>query len=139
MFGKAKDKSLSPSQERFGTIVGPTTQIHGRLVLVDSVRIDGKVVGNIETVQGNQVTVAIGVTGEVCGDIHAHRVVVAGRVEGNICADERVEFHKNSVVQGDISYGSIAVEHGTRLLGTMIQNPGGDARDALPNPQESGS
>ncbi|MEY3999622.1 MAG: hypothetical protein RLY60_2434, partial [Pseudomonadota bacterium] len=112
MFEKLRDKSLSPSQERFDTIIGRTTQIYGRLVLLDSVRIDGKVVGNIETTKDNKVTVAIGVTGEVSGDITAHRVMVAGKVEGNIYAAERVEFHKDSVVQGDISYGSIAVEHG---------------------------
>jgi cytoskeletal protein CcmA (bactofilin family) len=29
------------------------------------------------------------------------------------------------VVHGDISYGSIAVEHGARLLGLVIQNPSG--------------
>ena len=125
MFEKLKDKSLSPTQERFDTIIGRTTQIYGRLVLLDSVRIDGKVVGNIETTKDNKVTVAIGLTGEVSGDITAHRVMVAGKVEGNIYAAERVEFHKDSVVHGDISYGSIAVEHGARLLGLVIQNPAG--------------
>jgi cytoskeletal protein CcmA (bactofilin family) len=69
--------------------------------------------------------VAIGPTGEVSGDITAHRVMVAGKVEGNIYASERVEFHKDSVVHGDISYGSIAVEHGARLLGLVIQTPSG--------------
>jgi cytoskeletal protein CcmA (bactofilin family) len=53
--------------------------------------------------------------------------MVAGKVEGNIYAAERVEFHKESVVQGDISYGSIAVEHGARLLGLVIQNPNSTA------------
>ena len=48
--------------------------------------------------------------------------MVAGKVEGNIYAAERVEFHKDSIVHGDISYGSIAVEHGARLLGLVIQN-----------------
>jgi cytoskeletal protein CcmA (bactofilin family) len=69
--------------------------------------------------------VAIGASGEVSGDVTAHRVMVAGKVEGNIYASERVEFHKDSVVHGDISYGSIAVEHGARLLGLVIQNPAG--------------
>jgi cytoskeletal protein CcmA (bactofilin family) len=95
------------------------------LVLLDSVRIDGKVVGNIETTKEHKVTVAIGASGEVSGDVTAHRVMVAGKVEGNIYASERVEFHKDSVVHGDISYGSIAVEHGARLLGLVIQNPAG--------------
>ena len=147
MFEKLKDKSLSPTQERFDTIIGRTTQIYGRLVLLDSVRIDGKVVGNIETTKDNKVTVAIGLTGEVSGDITAHRVMVAGKVEGNIYAAERVEFHKESIVQVDISYGSIAVEHGARLLGLVIQNPtsqasansNADAKNVIRKAQEGSS
>jgi cytoskeletal protein CcmA (bactofilin family) len=111
------------------------------------VRIDGKVTGNIETGKDNKVTVAIGPTGEVAGDITAHRVMVAGKVEGNIYAAERVEFHKDSIVQGDISYGSIAIEHGARLLGLVIQNPNQpvmqasatDAQNAIRKAQENRS
>ena len=130
MFEKLRDKSIAATQERFDTIVGKTTQIYGRMVLLDSVRIDGKVVGNIETIKNNKVTVAIGATGEVSGDITAYRVMVAGKVEGNIYAAERVEFHKDSVVHCDISYGSIAIEHGARLLGLVIQNPAGTNNSA---------
>jgi cytoskeletal protein CcmA (bactofilin family) len=122
MFEKLKNKSFTATQERFDTLVGRTTTIFGRLVLLDSVRIDGKVMGNIETAPGNKISVAIGLTGEVKGDITAHRILVAGKVEGNIYAAERVEFHKDAVVNGDISYGSIAVEHGARLLGMVVQN-----------------
>ena len=125
MFEKIKNKAFADTQERFDTLVGRTTTIYGRLVLLDSVRIDGKVLGNIETAPGNKISVAIGPTGEVTGDITAHRVLVAGKVDGNIYAAERVEFHKDSVVHGDISYGSIAVEHGARLLGLVIQTPSG--------------
>jgi len=147
MFEKRKDKSLASSKERFDTIIGATTQIHGRLVLHDSVRIDGKVIGNIETAKDKDVTVAIGATGEVSGDISANRIVVAGRVEGNIYAAERVEVQKDSVVQGDISYASIAVEHGARLMGLVIQNPtnasdmnaGADAKVVIRKAQEADS
>jgi len=122
MFDKFKNKSFATTQERFDTLVGRTTTVFGRLVLLDSVRIDGKVFGNIETAPDNKISVAIGPTGEVKGDITAHRILVAGKVEGNIYAAERVEFHKDAVVNGDISYGSIAVEHGARLLGMVVQN-----------------
>ena len=143
MFEKLRDKPLASSQERFETLIGRTTQSYGRLVLVDSVRIDGKVVGNIETAKESKVTVAIGASGEVSGDVTAHRVMVAGKVEGNIYASERVEFHKDSVVHGDIAYGSIAVEHGARLLGLVIQNPvggttaGAEATSAIRQAQNS--
>jgi cytoskeletal protein CcmA (bactofilin family) len=66
--------------------------------------------------------------------------MVAGKIEGNIYADERVEFHKDSIVHGDISYGSIAVEHGAKLLGLVIQNSGSansqaDAKTVIHNAQ----
>jgi cytoskeletal protein CcmA (bactofilin family) len=57
----------------------------------------------------------------VQGDIVAHRVVVAGKVAGNIHAHDRVELHTDSLVQGDIKYGSIAIEHGAKVLGLLLQ------------------
>jgi cytoskeletal protein CcmA (bactofilin family) len=57
----------------------------------------------------------------VIGHISAFRVIVAGKVEGNIAALERVELSHNCLVQGDIYYGSINVQHGARLQGLVIQ------------------
>jgi cytoskeletal protein CcmA (bactofilin family) len=122
MFDHFKNKSMATSSEKFDTIVGRTTTIQGNLILLDSVRIDGRVMGNIESAPDCKIAVAIGPTGEVTGDIKAHRVMVAGKVFGHIHAVDRVEFQKDSCVQGDISYGSIAVEHGAKLSGLIIQN-----------------
>ena len=122
MFEKFSNKSLSASSEKFDTIIGRTTTIQGTLVLLDSVRIDGRVVGNVESAPDCKIAVAIGPTGEVTGDIKAHRVMVAGKVFGHIHAADRVEFQKDSLVQGDVSYGSIAVEHGAKLSGLILQN-----------------
>jgi cytoskeletal protein CcmA (bactofilin family) len=122
MFQKFSQKSMSSTSEKFDTLIGRTTTIQGNLIVRDSLRIDGKVLGNIESAAGCKITVAIGPTGEITGDISAHRVMVAGKVSGHIHAAERVEFQKDSVVQGDVSYGSIAVEHGAKLSGLILQN-----------------
>ena len=122
MFEKFSNKSMAVNSEKFDTIIGRTTTIQGTLVLLDSVRIDGRVVGNVESAPDCKIAVAIGPTGEVTGDIKAHRVMVAGKVFGHIHAADRVEFQKDSLVQGDVSYGSIAVEHGAKLLGLILQN-----------------
>ena len=136
MFRKMKQNKLLPTQEKFDTLIGATTEIYGRLVLLDSVRIDGKVIGDIQASQSNKATVAIGPTGEVIGHISAFRVIVAGKVEGNIAALERVELSHDCLVQGDISYGSINVQHGARLQGLIIQKlpeaaPTGEADQAI--------
>jgi len=122
MFEKFSNKSMAVNSEKFDTIIGRTTTIQGTLVLLDSVRIDGRVVGNVESAPDCKIAVAIGPTGEVTGDIKAHRVMVAGKVFGHIHAADRVEFQKDSSVQGDVSYGSIAVEHGAKLSGLILQN-----------------
>ena len=127
MFEKFSNKSLATHSEKFDTIIGRTTTSQGTLILLDSVRIDGRVQGNVESAPDCKIAVAIGPTGEVTGDIKAHRVMVAGKVFGHVHAADRVEFQKDSVVQGDISYGSIAVEHGARLSGLVIQNQSLDA------------
>ena len=135
MFKKLKPLARSDGMERFETLIGPGTTVQGSLLLIDSVRIDGKVIGNVQTSQGNRATVAIGPTGEVIGHISAFRVIVAGKVEGNIAALERVELSHDCLVQGDISYGSITVQHGARLQGLVIQKlpeavPAGEADQA---------
>jgi cytoskeletal protein CcmA (bactofilin family) len=121
MFGKRKTSLLLPTNERFDTLIGKTSEIYGRMVVGESLRIDCKVVGNIESEENSKVTVAVGEDGEVVGDIFAYRVMIAGKVEGNIYATERVEFHQTAQVRGDVTYGSIGIEHGARVIGLVIQ------------------
>ena len=123
MFGSKKTTHtpLVMGHEKFDTLIGRNAEIHGCLKLNESVRIDGKVVGNIEAPKDSAISVVIGTNGEIQGDVMASRIVVAGKVSGNIYAYERVELMASALVQGDIKYASMAVEHGARLLGLMLQ------------------
>lgn len=149
MFGKKKTHStpLVMSQEKFDTLIGRHAEIHGCLRLQESVRIDGKVVGNIEAPKDAAISVVIGPTGEVMGDVMASRIIVAGKVSGNIHAYDRVELMSSALVQGDIKYASIAVEHGAKLLGLLLQVDNSseapsksdrDAQDAIRKAQNTG-
>jgi cytoskeletal protein CcmA (bactofilin family) len=123
MFGSKKTK-LTPlvmGQEKFDTLIGRNAEIDGCLKLKESVRIDGKVVGNIEAPRDDAISVVIGHTGEVHGDVSASRIIVAGKVSGNLHGFERVELMSSALVQGDTKYASMAVEHGARILGLMLQ------------------
>ncbi|MEN9853441.1 MAG: hypothetical protein RL162_733, partial [Pseudomonadota bacterium] len=48
MFGNKPQsiKTLGRTVESFQTMIGEATEIHGRLVASESLRIDGKVIGN---------------------------------------------------------------------------------------------
>ncbi len=129
MFSKKKNTHtpLVISQEKFDTFIGRHAEIHGCLRVQESVRIDGKVVGNIEAPKDASICVVVGPNGEVEGDVLAKRIIVAGKVAGNIHAFERVEFMASALVQGDVKYASMAVEHGARLLGLLLQVDASDA------------
>ncbi len=132
MFNRRETSKLSmlQSTERFDTLIGPHSQIKGELHLSGSTRIDGRVEGNI-TSAGEPVTVVISESAQIHGDIMAHRVLVAGKVSGQIHARERVELQANCRVQGDIKYGSIAIEHGAQVMGLLLQL--GDSAADLPS------
>ena len=148
MFGNKKTAHtpLVMSQEKFDTLIGRHAEIHGCLRLQESVRIDGKVVGNIEAPRDLAISVVIGPNGEVQGDVLAGRIIVAGKVAGNIHAYERVELMASAMVQGDIKYASMTVEHGAKLLGLLLQVDGSDtpsrsdrdAQDAIRKAQNAG-
>jgi cytoskeletal protein CcmA (bactofilin family) len=111
----------SDSLESFDTLIGAATKIQGRMVVNKSIRLDGTIEGSIESSNETQVTVAIGHTGLVHGDVRAHRVLVNGQVDGNIYAREKCELHETSRVKGDIHYGLLGIEHGAEILGLMVK------------------
>ncbi|MCF8165248.1 MAG: polymer-forming cytoskeletal protein [Rhodoferax sp.] len=110
---------LDPSKETFGSIIGSDLEIIGSLLATKSLRIDGTIVGDIKTKAGADVCIALGKTGLVQGNISGVRVLVAGRVEGNVLATERVELHSGADVHGDIIYAQIGIEQGARLSGLL--------------------
>jgi len=121
LFNKTKKMNTSDSSESFDTLIGAATRIEGRMVVNKSIRLDGTIDGSIESSTDTQVTVAIGSTGLVHGDVRAHRVLVNGQVDGNIYAREKCELHETSKVKGDIHYGMLGIEHGAEILGLMVK------------------
>lgn len=118
---KSKNASLVLSTEKFDTLIGAGCKIQGVLMPEQSLRIDGVVEGDVRVGGKQQVSVVVGPQGRIKGNIHAHRVIVAGTVQGDIHASERVELQSQCRVEGDIRYGSIAVEHGACLLGLLLK------------------
>lgn len=149
MFGKKKNSGtpLVLSHEKFDTLIGRHAEFEGHLRINESVRIDGRVLGDVRCSGDQPVSVVIGPTGEVVGDVVAQRVIVAGKVSGNIHAQDRVELHAGCFVQGDLKYVSIAVEHGARIQGLLLQvdasdslhRPDRDAEEAIRKVQAMGS
>ena len=98
---------------KLGTIIGRGTKIEGTLTVEGSTRIDGTVTGKLIS---NDV-ITIGPNGLVKAEVKAKSIIVGGRVEGNLEAEEKIELQSKSELQGDLIAKSLLVEHGAVFHG----------------------
>jgi len=101
--------------EGFSTRIGPDNVLRGGLSGPGHIVVMGRVEGDSE-IQG---TLVIGDGGVWVGDIVAHNILIAGRLEGGIRADGKVEIVSTARVYGSITSPVIAIAEGAIHEGEM--------------------
>lgn len=96
-------------------LVGAGTVVEGKIRSQGSVRIDGKLIGEVTASE----SLAVGITGEVEGNITAKNVTVGGKVRGAINASEKIVFEGKSVVRGDIRATRLIIDEGSIFDGKV--------------------
>lgn len=104
------------------TVIGQSAVVVGNIVSQDLVQLKGHVVGNIDVNGSPNAQLSVLSQAHVEGDINAQKAVVNGVVNGNIESTGRVELHAGADVKGNISYATMAIEHGAKLYGMMSSN-----------------
>ena len=61
----------------------------------------------------------VGKTGSIKGKIKADTLTVEGNVEGEILIKDLIKLMSSSYVSGKISYGSVQINEGGKLIGEM--------------------
>ncbi len=89
-------------------IIGEGTEIQGKVLVPGSIRIDGKVNGEITV--SEQITV--GKKGYVKGEIVTRDAIIAGRVNGKLNVKNRIELQKNAKVDVDLYCKLLVIEEG---------------------------
>jgi cytoskeletal protein CcmA (bactofilin family) len=121
-----RNKPLEDDFAVFHTLVGPNATVEGRIKFSDGIRIDGHVVGDVEVEREAAGAIAVGPSGEVRGNIVAHRVLIAGAVFGNIRALEMAHLLSTARITGDISYAKLSICAGAVINGALCELPAGE-------------
>ncbi len=95
------------------TVVGPSVKIQGDLNSEGNIRIEGGVVGKVQTTQ----SVHIGEAAKLSADVVAGNAIVAGEVLGNIKVSGNLILQASARIAGDISCGILRVEDGAQFTG----------------------
>ena len=120
MFKHMKFRQSEQDDATGKTVIGQSAVVVGNIVSQDVVQLKGHVVGNIDVNGGPNAQLSVLSQAHVEGDISAQQAVVNGVVTGNIESTGRVELHAGADVKGNISYATMAIEHGAKLYGMMI-------------------
>ena len=105
------------------TLIGKTCKITGDIVTKESIRIDGHIVGNVESENVASITE----TAVMEGNIKASEIFVAGKVKGNITAFKSLELEKTALITGDIFTAKLhihpgAIFNGYTKMGENVKN-----------------
>jgi len=116
MFAINKEDISGADKRELNTIVGKGSLIEGKIKIKNSIRIDGKVKGEVSSTG----TVTVGSEGEVEGTISAANVIIGGRVRGKMIVDSKIILEKNSVLIGDLKTQTLNISEGAIFDGNCI-------------------
>ena len=104
---------------------GKGSKISGKLNFEGTVRVDGRVDGEIHAKD----TLVIGDTAEVTAEIHATTIVVRGLVRGDIHASKKVEIRAPGKLYGNSLAPALVIEEGVIFEGSCtMENLGSKAQ-----------
>jgi cytoskeletal protein CcmA (bactofilin family) len=130
-------KHSSPPKQDYGdstdrnrrelSVLGQSLVFKGELEAEEDLMVDGRVEGSI-THRAQHLT--IGPHGDVRADINANRVLVQGRVTGNIRATEAIVIEPSAHVTGNLFAPRIGLKEGAEFDGRiqMTRNAADDAK-----------
>jgi cytoskeletal protein CcmA (bactofilin family) len=95
------------------TLLGRGSEFEGKLTFEGTVRIDGKLSGEIFSDD----VLVVGEGAEVHAEIDIGEIIIQGSVVGNIRAKRGVEIHAPGRVRGDITTPSLQIDKGVVFEG----------------------
>ena len=135
---KDKNNPYAMTGEESFTFLGKGSQFKGIVTFEGTIRIDGRLEGEIHT----KGTLVVGEHAVIEGDVSADVVISGGRVTGNIIAKEKVQLLSTGVVLGTIKAPLLSVEEGARFMGNCEAEGRGEvrilegARETVQHPQQ---
>jgi cytoskeletal protein CcmA (bactofilin family) len=121
------------------SVLGAGSSFEGLLVFRGRVRVDGELTGEI----AGQGLLVLGARARARARIEVDELIVAGEIEGDVRARQRVELLATGVIRGDVEAPRLVIAEGGRLLGRCTTGPAARAASAatppLPRPGHPGS
>src|SRR3990172_4214152 len=117
-------KSIDKTGE-LSTILGKSSVFEGNITVEHSLRVDGKVVGNIKTPD----TLVVGKEGEIVGNVSVKNLILGGKLHGKVLSSSKVVLESQSEFRGEINTLKIVIDEGAIFEGKCSMS--GDKGDEV--------
>jgi len=116
MIGLKRGPKGHPEVEEMVAFMGKGTEFTGVLKFDGTVRVDGRLEGEVHT----QDTLIVGETAEIVGEVNVGTLITSGTITGNIIAAKTVHFVAPGSFSGDIATPALQIDEGFKFNGRCI-------------------
>lgn len=111
-----KSKSESNQDLQSISIISADSIIKGDMDSVGDIRIDGKVIGNINC----KAKIIIGQQGTIEGNLNGNQADILGTINGDIKMTGQLNLMGNSIINGNIHVGKLQMESSVIFNGKCV-------------------
>ncbi len=122
MLGKKGFEEVSTGGN-LNTIIGKGSSFEGTLKVQSTLRVDGKVKGNVTTSD----SLVIGKDGSMNGEVTVRNAIVGGKLRGKLVASGKVVLEANSMFNGELKTSKLVIDEGAIFEGRCSMGAVDDA------------
>ena len=128
MLGK-KSEDFNDSGN-LNTIIGKGSSIDGTMKVNSTLRVDGRVKGNVTTTD----SLVLGKDGVINGEVVVRNAIIGGKLKGKLTASGKVVLEAKSVFNGELKTTKLVIDEGAIFEGncSMSAEPPEEKRSDLP-------
>ena len=113
-------KKANKIDNRIDTLVGADTRIEGDLHFSGGLRVDGAIRGNVSEQNGTPSTLILSEHGKIEGAVTSAKIVLNGKVTGNVKSSHFIELQTKARITGDLHYKSLEMHTGAVIEGKLV-------------------
>ncbi len=128
MFGSKKGNQFASGGH---TLFDRAVEIRGSVTFGGTLDIEGTVIGDVLAADGADALVRVRDKGSVEGEIRAPKVIINGKVIGDVYSSKHLELASNAIVHGNVHYSVIEMVKGAEVNGNLIHDEATQKKPAL--------
>ena len=117
MLGKKTSEEFTNSGN-LNTIIGKGSTFEGNLKVQSTLRVDGKIKGDITTSD----SIFVGKDGNIDGEVKVRNAIIGGKFKGKLHASGKVVLEANSTFSGELMTSKLVIDEGAVFEGNCSMN-----------------